>query len=59
LAVPRDLSAKMVQTVSSALEKAIDDAVTSAPAEIREVVRALQALRGVGQPVAISIVAEL
>jgi transposase len=41
------------------LEKAIDDAVTSAPAEIQEVVRALQALRGVGQLVAVSIVAEL
>src|ERR1700756_1888057 len=31
------------------LEKAIDDVVATAPAEIQEVVRALQALRGVGK----------
>lgn len=41
------------------LEKAIDDVVATAPAEIQEVVRALQALRGVGQFVAVSVVAEL
>lgn len=41
------------------LEKAIDDAIVSAPAEIQEVVQALQALRGVGKIVAVSIVAEV
>jgi transposase len=41
------------------LEKAIDDAIASAPAEIQEVVQALQALRGVGKIVAVSIVAEV
>jgi transposase len=41
------------------LEKAIDDAVAAAPAEIQEVVKALQALRGVGKLVAVSVVAEL
>lgn len=41
------------------LEKAIDDAVCQAPAEIRAVVEALQALRGVAQIVAVSIVAEV
>jgi transposase len=41
------------------LEKAIDNAVEKAPAEIQEVVRALQALRGVAKVAAVSIVAEL
>lgn len=41
------------------LEKAIEDAVAAAPAEIQEVVKALQALRGVGKIVAVSVVAEL
>jgi transposase len=41
------------------LEQAITDAITEAPAEIREVVAALQALRGVGQLVAVGVVAEL
>jgi transposase len=41
------------------LEKAIDDAVCQAPAEIRAVIEALQALRGVAQMVAVSIVAEV
>ena len=41
------------------LEKAIDDAVAAAPPEIQEVVQALQALRGVGKIVAVSIVAEV
>jgi transposase len=41
------------------LEKAIDEAVRQAPAEIRAVIEALQALRGVGQTVAVSIVAEV
>ena len=41
------------------LEKAIDDAIAAAPAEIQEVVKALQALRGVGQIVAVSVVAEV
>jgi transposase len=41
------------------LEKAIDDAITAAPAEIQEVVKALQALRGVGKIVAVSVVAEV
>lgn len=41
------------------LEKAIDNAVEKAPAEIQEVVRALQALRGVAKIAAVSIVAEL
>jgi transposase len=41
------------------LEKALDDAMAAAPAEIQEVVRALQALRGVGKIVAITVVAEV
>ena len=41
------------------LEKAIDDARAAAPAEIQEVVRALQALRGVGKIVAVTVVAEV
>jgi transposase len=41
------------------LEKAIDAAIREAPPEIRAVVEALQALRGVGQMVAVSIVAEV
>ena len=41
------------------LEKAIDDAVSKAPAEIQEVVRALQALRGVAKLAAATLVAEL
>jgi len=41
------------------LEKAIDDAVAVAPAEIQEVIRALQALRGVGKIVAVTVVAEV
>lgn len=41
------------------LEKAIDDAIAAAPAEIQEVVQAFQALRGVGKIVAVSIVAEV
>ena len=41
------------------LEKAIDDAVRQAPPEIRAVIEALQALRGVAQTTAASIVSEL
>ena len=41
------------------LEKAIDEAVRQAPAEIRAVIEALQALRGVAQTTAASIVSEL
>lgn len=41
------------------LEKAIDEAVRSAPAEIRAVIEALQALRGVAQITAATIVSEL
>lgn len=41
------------------LEKAIDDAIASAPAEIQQVVQALQALRGVGKIVAVTVVAEV
>ncbi len=41
------------------IEKSIDDALAAAPAEIQEVVRALQALRGVGKIVAVSVVAEV
>lgn len=41
-----------------ALEKAIADAIAAAPANIQEVVKALQALRGVGPIVAVSVVAE-
>jgi transposase len=41
------------------LEKAIDDALAVAPAEIQEVVQALQALRGVGKIVAVTVVAEV
>jgi transposase len=41
------------------LEKAIDEAVVNAPAEIRAVIEALQALRGVAQTTAATIVSEL
>ncbi len=41
------------------VEKAIDDAITAAPPEIQLVVQALQALRGVGKIVAVSVVAEV
>jgi len=41
------------------LEKAIDDTVAVAPAEIRAVIQALQALRGVGKIVAVTVVAEV
>ena len=41
------------------LEKALDDAIAAAPPEIREVVTALQALRGVGRLVAAGVVAEI
>ena len=40
------------------LEKAIDDARAAAPAEIQEVVRALQALRGVGKIGAVTVAAD-
>jgi hypothetical protein len=49
----------MPPTVSRRREKAIDDALVSAPPEIQEVVKALQALRGVGKIVAVSVVAAL
>ena len=41
------------------LEKAIDEAVQKAPAEIKTVIGALQALRGVAQTTAATIVSEL
>jgi transposase len=41
------------------LEKAINEAVSQAPAEIRAVIEALQALRGVAQTTAATIVSEL
>jgi transposase len=41
------------------LEKAIDGAIAQAPAEMRAVIEALQALRGVAKIGAVSIVAEL
>jgi transposase len=41
------------------LEKAIDEAIHLAPPEIRDVIEALQALRGVAQTTAASIVSEL
>src|SRR5262249_35734772 len=41
------------------LEQAIDEAVQQAPAEIRAVIEALQALRGVAQTTAATVVAEL
>ena len=41
------------------LEKAIDEAVKQAPAELRAVIEALQALRGVAQTTAATVVAEL
>lgn len=41
------------------LEKAIDEAVTQARPEIREVVAALQALRGVAKVAAVTVVSEL
>jgi transposase len=40
------------------LEKAIDEAIAQAPEQIRSVVAALQALRGVAQTTAVTIVAE-
>lgn len=40
------------------LEKAIDEAVAQAPEQIRSVVAALQALRGVAQMTAVTIVVE-
>jgi len=41
------------------LEKAIDEAIQNAPPEIRAVIEALQALRGVAQTTAATIVSEL
>jgi transposase len=41
------------------IEKAIDDAIAAAPPEIQQVVQALQALRGVGKIVAVTVVAEV
>lgn len=41
------------------LEKAIDEAVQKAPAEIRAVIEALQALRGIAQTTAATIVSEV
>jgi transposase len=41
------------------LERAIDDAVTTAPARMRAVVEALQALRGIAQLSAVTIAAEV
>lgn len=41
------------------MEKAIDDAIASAPPQIGDVVQALQALRGVGRMVAVTVVAEV
>jgi len=41
------------------LDKALDEAIAAAPAEIRGVVEALQGLRGVGRIVAASLVAEI
>jgi transposase len=41
------------------LERAIDDAVKTAPARMRAVVEALQALRGIAQVSAVTIVAEV
>jgi transposase len=49
-----ELAADRLQT----LDKAIDDALAVAPPEIQEVVQALQALRGVGKVVAVTVVAE-
>jgi hypothetical protein len=41
------------------LEPAIDDAVKTAPANMRVVIEALQALRGIAQVSAVTIVAEV
>ena len=41
------------------LEKSIDEAVAAAPAEIRAVVEALQALRGIAKMAAVTIVSEV
>lgn len=41
------------------IDKAIDDAIAAAPPEIQQVVQALQALRGVGKIVAVTVVAEV
>ena len=48
-----------VATRIGKLEKAIDEAVQAAPAAIRAVIEALQALRGVAQTTAATIVSEL
>ena len=40
------------------LEKSIDEAVTTAPESMRAVILALQALRGIAQMTAVSIVSE-
>jgi transposase len=41
------------------LEKALDEAIASAPPQLQQIVRALQALRGIGKLVAASLVAEI
>ena len=41
------------------LERAIDDAVKTAPERMRAVIEALQALRGIAQVSAVTIVAEV
>ena len=41
------------------LERAIDEAVTTAPEQMRAVIGALQALRGIAQVSAVTIVAEV
>ena len=41
------------------LEKSIDQAIATAPIEIRAVVEALQSLRGVAKMTAVTIVAEI
>jgi transposase len=48
-----------VATRITKLEKAIDDAIRQAPPEIRAVIEALQALRGVAQTTAASIMSEV
>jgi transposase len=48
-----------VATRLERLEQAIDDAIASAPAEIRAVIEALQALRGIAKISAATVVAEV
>ena len=49
----------MLERVFERLERAIDTAVQTVPAAMRAVIEGLQALRGIAQLSAVSLVAEL